>query len=196
MMENILEFLDSKMTKPLLYKSFSESWFHYLFLLILVIGFYFAVTKMKNLNRKSLNKVFLTYALVLWVFEIYKQIIFTYQADWNYQWYAFPFQFCSVPMFVALIIPFIKNEKLYDGMQTFLGTFAFFAGTAVMIYPSTVFVTTIGINIQTMIHHGVMSVIGLGLLVNVINLNWKSFLRSMLVFLFLIVIYPHIIILL
>ena len=29
-----------------------------------------------------------------------------------YQWHAFPFQFCSVPMFVAFIAPLLKDGKV------------------------------------------------------------------------------------
>ena len=41
-----------------------------------------------------------------------------------------------------------------------MGTFGLFAGLIVMLYPNTVFVSTIGINIQTMVHHGAMFVMG------------------------------------
>jgi hypothetical protein len=41
-----------------------------------------------------------------------------------------------------------------------LATYALFAGVLVMLYPGGVFTETIGINIQTMLHHGTMIVIG------------------------------------
>ena len=29
---------------------------------------------------------------------------------WNYQWYAFPFQFCSTPMYVGLIAALTNSD--------------------------------------------------------------------------------------
>jgi hypothetical protein len=40
-------------------------------------------------------------------------------------------------------------------------TFAFFGGLAVMVYPNDVFVSMIGVNVQTMIHHGMQVVMGI-----------------------------------
>ena len=64
----------------------------------------------------------------------------------------------------------------------------FFAGFAVMFYPATVFVTTIGINIQTMVHHGGMAVLGIGLLANRVKPKSSTMLSAMAVFTVLVVI--------
>lgn len=181
-MNKILDFLNSDMKKPLLYGPFSDSWFQYLSLLLLIMASIYAVIKMKDLNDKQVNKVLLSMGITMIIFEIYKQVIFSYQADWDYMWYAFPFQFCSVGMYLAPITAFIKNKKVRTASITFLGTYSFFSGLAVMLYPATVFVTTIGINIQTMVHHGLLSVVGLGLLVNQVKTSYKSFLGAMVVF--------------
>ena len=42
----------------------------------------------------------------------------------------------------------------------FLAIFSLFAGLIVYVYPNDVFVHTIGINIQTMVHHGTQVVLG------------------------------------
>ena len=187
-MQAILEFLNQTMNKPELYGSFSQSWFQYLSLIAVFIGMVIAVTRMKNLDDKRLNTVLRTFSIVLLVFEVYKQIIFSYQASWSYQWYAFPFQFCSTPMYIALAASFIKQKTIREAMLAFLGTFGLFAGLAVVLYPSTVFVQTIGINIQTMVHHGGMAVIGVGLLAHHIKLTYQSVLKAAAVFLSLMII--------
>ena len=95
--------------------------------------------------------------------EIYKQLIFSYNPAtdvWSFQWYAFPFQFCATPMYLLPIVAVVKNEKVRDAIYSFLATYALFAGTAVMFYPSDVFISEIGINIQTMVHHGGMVALG------------------------------------
>ena len=79
---------------------------------------------------------------------------------WDYAWYAFPFQFCSSPMYILPIIAFAKNEKLRTGAIAYMMTFSLFAGLAVFCYPNDVFISTIGINFQTMIHHGSQILMG------------------------------------
>jgi hypothetical protein len=181
-MSQLLEFLNGQMNQPQMYGSFSESWFHYLSLLLVLLGSILAVTRMKGLNEKKLNHVLIIFSLILLTLEVYKQVIFTYQANGSYQWYAFPFQFCSTPMYVALVAGLIKNQSIKKALIAFLATFGLFAGLAVMLYPATVFVSTIGINIQTMVHHGGMMVLGIGLLAHHVELKWKSLLKASFVF--------------
>ncbi|MDO9628503.1 MAG: YwaF family protein [Acholeplasmataceae bacterium] len=181
-MNQILEFLNGEMNRPLPYQSLEEGWFHYLALVLVVVGSVISVSRMKQMSDAKLKKTLLIFAGVLILFEIYKQLIFSYQANWSYQWYAFPFQFCSTPMYVALLAGLTKNKKVFEALKIFLATFGLFAGLAVMLYPMTVFVSTIGINIQTMVHHGGMAIIGLGILVNQIKLESKSIFKASLVF--------------
>ncbi len=187
-MNAILDLLNFDMQKPLLYGNLKDSWFQYLSLIFMVFFSYLAIKKMKGMNDQQVNKVLIGMTVIMWVFEIYKQVIFSYQANWSYMWYAFPFQFCSVAMYIAPIIPLIKNKKIRSSMITFLATYTLFSGLAVMFYPATVYVTTIGINIQTMVHHGLLVIVGVGLLVNHIDHKWESFVGSMGIFLVLLVI--------
>lgn len=186
-MQNILEFLNGQMNKPELYGSFQASWFQYLSLLLVILGIILAVTRMKGISDQRLNRVLWVFSGLLLGFEVYKQIIFTYQAQGSYPWYIFPFQFCSTPMYVALVAGFLKPGKIKHALLSFLATFGLFAGLAVVIYPATVFVETTGINIQTMVHHGSMAILGFGLLAHHVELKWKSVLHASLVFLSLMI---------
>ncbi len=179
---NIIDYFNGKMNTPNFYGSFNSSWFHYLAILLIIIFSYLFLKSLKNINSKDLNKKILTFSIILIVFEIYKQIIFLYNNNWEYQWYVFPFQFCSVPIYVSLLAYFVKNEKIKESLINFLATFSLFAGLAVIIYPGDVFTEIIGINVQTMVHHGSMVVLGIGLLVYKVNLKWISMLRGIIVF--------------
>ena len=187
-MQNLLEFLNGQMNQPQLYGDLSVSWFHYLSLILVILGSVIAITRMKEIPAKKLNLILIIFSGILILFEIYKQLIFSYQASWSYQWYAFPFQFCSTPMYVGLAAGLVKNQKIKEALLAFLATFGLFAGLAVVLYPATVFVSTIGINIQTMVHHGGMAIIGIGLLANQVKLRWSSLLKASLVFASLMVI--------
>ena len=123
---------------------------------------------------------------ILIILEVYKQLNYSYDpADdmWSYQWYAFPFQFCSTPMYTMLVASLLKEGKVKDSLYAFMATYGLFAGAAVMFYPGDVFIGTIGINIQTMVHHGVMVVMGVLMYVSGrAKLSHKTILKALPVF--------------
>lgn len=150
----ILQFLDTKMEQPAAY-----GWFHILCLLIVGALTVLAAVYGKKASEKTVRRIVLYTALVVIVLEVYKQINFTFGSgdrDFYYHWYAFPFQFCSTPMYVGLLAGLTKKGKLHDCLCAYLATYALFAGVCVMFYPGDVFISTVGINIQTMICHGSM----------------------------------------
>lgn len=181
-MNALLEFLNGQMNQPEFYGSIQTSWFHYIAMILVILGSIISIKRLKGVDEKKLNRVLIIFSITLLAFELYKQLIFSYQANWNYQWYAFPFQFCSTPMYIALAAGLTKNKIIKEAMINFLALFGLFAGAAVMIYPATVFVTAIGINIQTMVHHGGMVILGMGLLVNHVKLKWTSVIKASIVF--------------
>ena len=178
-LQTILRIMDSEMTKPELY-----GWFHILSLVLTVL-----VTGVlcKYSQKLQPRKVILVTAIVVSLLEIYKQINYSFSytegISFDYQWYAFPFQFCSTPMYIGLLAGLTKKGKLQDAANAYLATYAVFAGVCVMLYPSTVFISTIGINIQTMICHGSMIAIGVYLLYcGYVKVEHKTILKAIPVF--------------
>jgi hypothetical protein len=159
----LLEILDSAMTTPVSY-----GWFHLLFFgASVALGI--LLCKYAKPTEKNVNRLLLITSVLSIVLEIYKQVNYTFSYDGrmitaDYQWYAFPFQFCSTPMYVGLLAAILRKGKVYDCLCTYLGTYALFGGLAVMFYPEQVFIDTIGINIQTMVCHGSMVTVGIYLL--------------------------------
>ena len=131
--------------------------------------------------------VVLTYSILGIILEIYKQLNFSFNStsgEWSYQWYAFPFQFCSTPMYVGLIAGCCKEGGFQKFLYSYLATFALFAGLSVMFYPGDVFTRTIGINIQTMVCHGGMVVMGIYLWFSKqVKFEFKTILKALSVFL-------------
>ena len=178
-MEEILRILDARMTQPVPY-----GWFHILSLALTVAATVLLCRFGKNWDKR---KVVLTTAVLVTILEIYKQINFSFSYEngisFDYQWYAFPFQFCSTPMYIGLLAGLWKRGKVHDAACAYLATYAVFAGVCVMLYPVTVFVAQIGINIQTMICHGSMIVIGVYLLYpGHVKLAHKTILKAATVF--------------
>lgn len=153
---NILRVLDTRMTQPTLY-----GWFHIVCLLATVVTAVLLCRFGKELDKR---KVVLTTAILVAALELYKQINFSFSycngIAFDYQWYAFPFQFCSTPMYVGLLAGLTKKGKLHEAACAYLASYAIFAGVCVMLYPVTVFVPQVGINVQTMVCHGSMVAIG------------------------------------
>lgn len=159
-------------------------WFHILWLVItLGICLYLSVFRRQDAPERIRRVVLLT-ALIVAVLEIYKQIVFSFSdSGFDYQWYIFPFQFCSTPMYVGLLAGLTCKGKVHRAACAYLATYSVFAGLCVMLYPSTVFVPEIGINVQTMICHGSMIWIGAYLLATgYVKLEWKTVLRALPVF--------------
>ncbi len=178
-LESILRFLDIQMNQPTLY-----GWFHLVSLLATAAATVLMCRYSKNLQPR---KVVLVTAIVVALLEIYKQINFSFSYTdgirFDYQWYAFPFQFCSTPMYVGLVAGLTKKGKLHDAACAYLATYAVFAGVCVMFYPATVFIGTVGINIQTMVCHGSMIAVGIYLLYSgYVKVEHKTILKAIPVF--------------
>lgn len=146
--------MDTSMKTPGLF-----GWFHLLWLGITAVTTVILCRYGKGRERT----VILWTSIIVILLEVYKQINYSFSytngIDFDYQWYAFPFQFCSTPMYVGLLAA-LTRESLHRTLCCYFSTYSLFAGLCVMFYPGDVFIDTIGINIQTMICHGSMVAIG------------------------------------
>lgn len=174
----LLELLSAEMSKPLAFGSFAEAWFQYLATVLWLALMVYAFVKHKSLNETRLTHTLFILGWFILGFELYKQVVFTFEAK-SYQWYAFPFQFCSVPMYV-MIVQRYTHGRLKTALWTFLQTYGLFSGAAVMFYPVSVYTSMIGINIQTMVHHGGLAYAGLLILLNH-KISFKAYLDASIV---------------
>ena len=127
--------------------------------------------------------------IVMVLFETYKQLSFAFSYSeelgvvWNYDWHSFPFQLCSSPLYVLPFVVFLKEGKVRDAFLAYICTFSFFGGLVVMIYPGTVFIPEIMINIQTMVHHGLQVLVGIALIVYYRKkFTWSFLIGALIVF--------------
>lgn len=188
--ESILFRLSGKMEMP---GQFGV--FHIICFVLVILATVLLCLRFGKASEKTEKKLLLITWIVLVILEIYKQLIysinFTDPVTWDYQWYSFPFQFCSSPLYLFPLAVFPKNERFRDAIRMFLSTFSLFAGLAVMFYTDDVFSAFIGINIQTMVHHGAMVVFGVylgGRLIRENKMTLPHFLRGCVVFVVLLII--------
>lgn len=179
----LLNLLNTKMDIPAMYGGF-----HVFFFAVSIIAGIMLCRRCPKPKTVIVRKLLLVVSLVVIALEVYKQINFSFRYDgesitFDYQWYAFPFQFCSTPMYIGLLSALTRSKHLHEWLCAYLSTYGLFAGLCVMFYPSTVFVDTIGINIQTMVCHGSMVTIGIYLLfAGYIKTERKTIIKALLVF--------------
>ncbi len=125
------------------------------------VGFGFL---MRRASNKALRVFLAVWGVVLILLEIMRELVFGLSvagevATWDYSWFLFPFQFCSMVLYTSLIAGIIRPSRLQKYLLSFLSTFCMLAGFIVMLVPSQVLCHFTFINVQTMVHHGGMLVI-------------------------------------
>lgn len=179
----ILEILQWPMEVPAI-----GGWYHLMCVLIVIAATVFLCLRYKDCSQKKFNRIVMILWIVMAVLELYKQVVFSFSytdgvLQFDYAWYAFPFQLCSTPLYVMPFVCFLKEGKWKDIVMSYTMTFAFFGGLAVMTFPGDVYIDWIGINIQTMVHHGIQVVAGVFCLVyNRKRLNPKFWMKGVYLF--------------
>ena len=115
-------------------------------------------------SEKSVLRVLSIFGISLSLLEIGKQVICSYKSNgtWVYNWEKFPFQFCSVPIYIALIAMCLWKYKPKQPLLCFLATYSPVAGASVLLYPAqSVFSDVVFLNVHTVIWHGAMLLFGL-----------------------------------
>ena len=181
-LQTLLRLMDLQMETPQLF-----GWFHIVSLTATVMITVALCYRHKKDSPNRVRTVVFGTAVLVALAEIYKQINYSFSYTdgiaFDFQWYAFPFQFCSTPMYAGLLAGVLPKGKLQEALYAYLATFAVFAGVCVMIYPGDVFVGTIGINVQTVICHGSMICVGVYLLyTGTVKLEHRTIMKAMAVF--------------
>lgn len=185
--ETFLNILNAEMEVP---KPFG---IYHLFcwLVVIVLTIYLCIFQ-RNISPEKLQKTIFFISLTKFILEIYRHIHFGLSIQDNkiifeYPWYAFPWQFCSTPMYAEMLSCIVKKGKLHDSLYAFLATYVVFAGFCVMFYPNGVFTNFVGVNIETMFCHGSMVILGIWLLAaEKVKLEHKTLLKALPVFLFVV----------
>ena len=150
--------------------------FHLIFLAILVPVAVFLCIALKKASDSGLRRAFLILWIILLVGEVYREFILGASVEngvikYSFQWYLFPFQICSAPLYALPLIIFLPDGKVRDAVCAYMMTFSFFGGAAVMFLPGDVLCYVAGVNVQAMVHHGSQVIIGLVLAVRYTRKN-------------------------
>ena len=111
--------------------------FHLSFTFIGIAICIFLSWKLRNLSERGHKTVLGCVGFFLLLTEIYKQLFYYfYMSDNSYVWWIFPFQLCSVPMYLCIIAIFLKPSPLRNGIYGFMTTYNLLGGIMAFIEPS------------------------------------------------------------
>ncbi len=143
------------------------SWFHIL-CLVLMVAFTVAMCVIwgRKHNPKIDRIVVGVFAVLLVLGEVFKQL-FWYEYYQYYRWEIFPYQFCSVPIYISVFASLVPWEKVREVCYRFLAFFGIIGGITVMAVPSAVLYTYfVPISIHSMVWHSVLIAMGAYLIVS------------------------------
>ena len=135
--------------------------FHLIFTFVGIALCIFLAYKLRNLSERGHRILMFCVGLTLLIFEVYKQLFHYYHInDHEYNFGIFPFHLCSVPMYLCLIVPFLKKGKLQSGIYGFMTTFNLLGGIMTFIEPSGITLDHLTLTLHAFIWH--MSLIFIG----------------------------------
>lgn len=190
-LEKIILFLQGTMVTPTAY-----GWFHIMWIFITLLAVIFLSKIGDKNNEKQTKAILLTYGVIALILELLKQIIWSFNYDpitnlvtWNYEWYSFPFQLCTTPIYVSIICPFVKNKKTKEALLSYMAFITILGSIATIIMPDSCFVEDILVNIHTMWLHCGSFVVSIYLLIsNVVAVNIENLKKAIITFLVFVVI--------
>ncbi len=140
----------------------SYSWFHILFTAALLGIAVLGAWLLRRTNDRQNRIVLLSVGGFLLIAEVYK-ILFHMVVDpygWKF-WGTFPFQLCSVPMYLSVFCAFCRNEKINSWLYEYMFAVNMFGGIMAFIEPSGINHPYVTLTVHAYIWH--MALIFLGL---------------------------------
>ena len=136
--------------------------FHILYTLISFALCALAAWKLRKVSHKAAGWILFSVGLVLSLSEVFKQFFYYFaMMDNRYSWGDFPFQLCSVPMYLCLIAPWLKPGKLQRGMYSFMVLYNLLGGAIAFTEPSGLLHDRWFLTCHSLIWHTLLVFIGL-----------------------------------
>ena len=170
MLESFIESLAYPMDKPPSYGTF-----HILFTLIGFAVCAFSAWKLRKVSNKTAGYILFFCGLVLSLSEVVKQFFYYYvMKDHQYSWGDFPFQLCSVPMYLCMIAPCLKPGKIQRGMYSFMVLYNLLGGAIAFAEPSGLLHGQLFLTMHSCFWHMILVFVGLFLCFSKRGGNQKS----------------------
>ena len=156
-MKEFFEFMAVPMQKPTSYGVFHLLFGAFLIALAITLAFL-----LRKTTEKQNKIVLIVVGSLLIVFEVLKQLFYYYFiGNGSYQWWIFPFQLCSVPMYLCVIIPLIKSEKVKKWFYEFMFAINMLGGIMAFIEPSGINHEWLFLTLHAYVWHAMLIFLGL-----------------------------------
>lgn len=139
--------------------------FHIAFFVFAIVVITRVTDRLKNCSREVSNRILFGSGLFLFVFEIYKQLFYYYNISPDqYEWSILPFQICSTPMYLLLMLPFVKGKAFETVILDYVFAFGTFGGLATFLQPSGMIHDHLMLTLHSFIWHMVLMFVGIHIL--------------------------------
>ena len=108
------------------------------------------------------DRVFFLCGVLMLCSEIWKQLVLTFTLNHGtYNWWYFPFQLCSIPMYILLAYPWVRRESARRMLLAFLMSFCLLGGIAVFADTSGLMYPLPALTVHSWIWHFLLILIGI-----------------------------------
>lgn len=152
-METLLSYCAWTMTPPKPYGIF-----HIAILFITVPFIILLSYKSRFLKAKQQTAFLFALGVLLLLMEVYKQR-FTYDIvnHHHYLWWIFPFQLCSLPMYLCICLPFLHHQTQW---KTFLMDISLLGGSMALLFPEGMMSSYLILTLHSFLWHFILLLIG------------------------------------
>lgn len=157
--------------------------FHMISIIIGIPLAVFFAWKLRMQSERCRTYLLFGCGIFLAVSEIYKQLFIYYvENNCHYDWWYFPFQLCSLPMYLCLTLPFIQH-KYQNILCTFMYNYNLLGASMVFVDPSGLKHPYLILTLHGFIWHLILIFIGLLIAFSRMALtSRRGFLQSTIVF--------------
>lgn len=139
------------MTPPRMFSAF-----HFGITAVFVIPAILLASLSTRWREKTRIRVLTACGWILAVSEIYKQLFYYYIVNGGqYDWWYFPFQLCSIPMYLCVLLPFVRG-RARKSCFTFMATYSLLGAICALAYPEDMLRAYWPMTIHAFFWHGML----------------------------------------
>lgn len=136
--------------------------FHLSFLVIALFGSAVAAFALRNISGRRADTLIFWLGVIMLTAEAYKQLFCAViLGGGQYLWRVLPFQLCSVPMYLYVVFPFLKDGRLKQALSDFMLSFSFMGALAAMLEPSQLLSKYAVLTVHSLMWHAAIVFVGL-----------------------------------
>ncbi len=140
--------------------------FHLAFVALSLLVIVAVCYLLRRSSDKTFRIVLFTVGALLLLSEIFKQLYYFYAVNGKgYDWFIFPFQLCSIPMYLSIVVGCMRKCAARDAICEYLASIGFLGGIMAYAEPSGILNEYYFTLIHSCIWHGLLIFIALYIII-------------------------------